>query len=346
MNDSFEWLFKKQTIGTKTAPNLLVLHPMERSDGTPEGKPGESALSWYRQLAAGGWGVFFVECTTCSDDPDERGHFPDGFLMNERNLPEFKRLVDEMKAIDPETVLMIQLSTGDVGNGSAGNRGFLRLPSDEINRMLENLIKGGILAAEAGFDGMDLKLCHGHLPFQLLRETNTRRDGWGGKTLKERARFTKEAMQAITGELGSKTESDFTIGSRISEPDLMSLRALVELLDKDLNVDFLSVSNWPDIFDADAIWRLTREVKLTEPQAVVMQAGFTGYLAGGGDPLAKMRVALESTPAPDFVGFGRQAVADPLTPRKLKEGRADEINWCKRCNGCVVENRCRHYGEY
>jgi len=343
MRENFDWLFHKRAIGSKTAPNLLVLHPMERDDGTPEGEPTESAFSWYRRLAEGGWGISFVECTTCSDDPDERGHFPNGFLMNERNLPEFTRLVREIKEIDPDTVLMIQLSTGDVGNDGVDNRNFKRLPADDISRMLGHLIQGGLLAAEAGFDGMDLKLCHGHLPFQLLREANTRSDEWGGKTLKERARFAIEAMSGITAGLKRMGKEGFIIGSRISEPDPDSLRALVALLDKDLGMDFINVSTWPDIFDSDAIWSHTQSVQMLEPRAVVIQAGFTGYLANKGDPIEKMRLALESKRAPDFVGFGRQAVADPLTPKKLKEGRAGEINWCKRCNGCVTASRCRHY---
>jgi len=116
MADNYDWLFRRCASGSKTAPNLLVLQPLERSDGTAEGKPNESAYGWYRKLAAGHWGVLFVENTTCSDDPNERGHSPDGFLMTESNLPEFKRLVQEIKEVSPETVLMIQLSTGLPGN--------------------------------------------------------------------------------------------------------------------------------------------------------------------------------------------------------------------------------------
>jgi 2,4-dienoyl-CoA reductase-like NADH-dependent reductase (Old Yellow Enzyme family) len=88
MADSYDWLFEKRNIGSKTAPNLLVLNPLERGDGTSKGKPRKSAYNWYRKLAAGKWGVLFVENTTCSDEPDERGHLPNGFLLNESNLPE------------------------------------------------------------------------------------------------------------------------------------------------------------------------------------------------------------------------------------------------------------------
>jgi 2,4-dienoyl-CoA reductase-like NADH-dependent reductase (Old Yellow Enzyme family) len=150
------------------------IQPLERADGTAEGKPSESAYIWYRKLAAGHWGVLFVENTTCSNDPTERGHSPNGFMITESNLPEFRRLVREIKEVSPDTVLMIQLSTGSPGNDQEGNKNFMSLPASAISRLLANMIRGAILAAEAGFNGMDLKLCHGHLTYQLSCEANKR----------------------------------------------------------------------------------------------------------------------------------------------------------------------------
>lgn len=345
MADNYDWLFQRRAIGSKTAPNLLVLHPLERSDGTAKGKPRKSAFAWYRQLATGQWGVLFVECTTCSDDPAERGHSPHGFLMTESNLPEFTRLVQEIKEVSPETVLMIQLSTGSPGNDREGNENFMSLSSSAISRSLTNMIKGGVLAADAGFDGMDLKLCHGHLTFQLLCEANKRQDEWGGETLRQRARFTIEVVQGIRKELARKRKEGFIIGARVSEPNLANLRDIVEVLDRDLGLDFISVSHFPDVFNADAISALTQAVKMMEPQAAVIQAAFTSYLANKGNPVEKMRHALQSRLAPDFVGFGRQAIADPLTPEKLRNGLLEEINWCKRCNSCFGLKQCKHYGK-
>ncbi len=344
MPDCYDWLFQRRKIGSRTAPNLLVLHPLERSDATPEGKPHESLYNWYRQLAAGHWGVLFVECTTCSDDPAERGHSPNGMLMTESNLPEFKRLVREIKEVSPETVLMIQLSTGKPGSDREGNESYRKLPSHTISRLLSSMIKGGILAAEAGFDGMDLKSCHGHLTYQLLCETNKRQDEWGGDTIRQRARFILEAVQGIREELVRKKKEDFIIGARVSDPSLANMRDIVEVLDRDLGLDFLNIS-YPDNFNADAISVLVQAVKMMKSRAAIMQAGFTSYLANNGNPIEKMRQALQARLAPDFVGFGRQAIADPLTPEKLRTGQYDEINWCKRCWGCFRQKQCKQYGK-
>jgi len=344
MTDNYDWLFQKRAIGSKVAPNLLVLHPLERGDGDPEGKPNESAFAWYRQLAAGHWGILFVECTTCSDDPAERGHMPNGFLMTEKNLPEFKRMVREIKEISPETVLMIQVSTGEPGNDNRGNEKFMKLPASKISQVQANMVTGSLLAAEAGFEGIDFKLCHGHLTYQLLSEANKRSDEWGGETFRERARFTIEAVNRIREGLSKAGKEDFIIGARVSDPSLANLRDIVEVLDRDLSMDFISISYSPDVFNADAISILTQAVKIMEPKAAVMQAAFTAYLARKGDPIERMRLALQSRLAPEFVGFGRQAIADPLTPVKIREGRLGEIDWCKRCNSCFRLKHCKNYG--
>ena len=344
MTDSYNWLFQECAIGSKIAPNRLVLHPLERSDGDPEGKPNESAYDWYRQLAAGHWGILFVECTTCSDDPADRGHSPNGFLMTESNLAEFTRLVRDIKEVSPETIVMIQLSTGEPGNDLVGNANFMNMPAAKIDQAKEYMIKNSVLAAEAEFDGMDFKLCHGHLTYHLLSETNARTDEWGGETLKQRARFTIEVVQGIKEELTKKNMTDFIMGARVSDPSLANLIDIADVLDKDLAMDFISVSYSPDVFNADAISILTQAIKMREPKGTLMQAGFSSYLARKGNAVEKMRLALESRLAPDFVGFGRQAIADPLTPVKLKNGQYDEINWCKRCNRCFGQKHCNHYG--
>ena len=340
MTNNTDFLFTERAIGGKTAPNLLVVHPLERNDGTPDGKPTESAYRWYRRLAAGRWGILFVECTTCSDDPAERGGLPDGFLMNESNLPDFKRLVREIKEISPETVVMIQLGSGNVGLDRQGNTNFMSLSTGAIRRTFDHMIEGGVLAAEAGFDGMDFKCCHGFLGYQLLSENNGREDEWGGETLRERARFVTEGVRAIR----KQVSEDFMIGSRISESNVANLKEIVELFDGELGMEFLNVSHFPGPVNPEAISILTQIVKMTVADAAVMQAGFTATLANNGNPAEKMREALELPTAPDFVGFGRQAIADPLAPQKLKNGQVEEVDWCRRCNSCFDLKHCKFYG--
>jgi hypothetical protein len=36
-----------------------------------------------------------------------------------------------------------------------------------------------------------------------------------------------------------------------------------------------------------------------------------------------------------MLGLGRQSFADPLLPKKLREGKEDEIKWCTLCDYCL-----------
>jgi protein-arginine kinase activator protein McsA len=37
----------------------------------------------------------------------------------------------------------------------------------------------------------------------------------------------------------------------------------------------------------------------------------------------------------DMLALGRQSFADPHLPRKLREGKEDEIKWCTICDNCL-----------
>ena len=41
----------------------------------------------------------------------------------------------------------------------------------------------------------------------------------------------------------------------------------------------------------------------------------------------------------DLIGIARQLLADPYWPKKVQEGRADEIVACKSCNTCFIPMR-------
>jgi hypothetical protein len=37
----------------------------------------------------------------------------------------------------------------------------------------------------------------------------------------------------------------------------------------------------------------------------------------------------------DMVALGRQSYSDPFLPKKLREGKEDEIKWCTLCDNCI-----------
>jgi 2,4-dienoyl-CoA reductase-like NADH-dependent reductase (Old Yellow Enzyme family) len=330
MMQEYGKLFSKVPVGSRIAPNVLVANPVEFNDGLPDGSPSESTTERYFRLAEGQWGIVIMESTTASDDPSLRCVGKNGLLLNNTTFDAFKSLIHEFKRINPAALVFIQLSTGSCGYGDS----FEKLTTEDIQLAQESLISSCILAIKAGFDGLDFKQCHEFLPHRLLTRRNFRKDIWGGKTLKQRARFFSESISKIKTEKKKHDREDFIIGTRISENDLNELHEIVKYFDDELKLDYINVSASPSkfTFDHTVVFILSQAVKLMNPKMKVIGSGYTGYLSQG-NPIAMAQEQMSRRFSPDLIGFGRQTIADPFLPQKLMSG--DPIHWCKRCDSCL-----------
>lgn len=358
-------LFKPLQLGSKTAPNRLVSQAMEGNDGVDGGKVSELTLERYRNLARGGWGVIVVEALSVTDKSLARIN---GMVIKRENLDSFKNLVAEMKAIDPNVIILFQIShSGRNSQDSFSEQTKVcpgeehegrYLETEEIQEIMEGFIEGSLLAEEAGADGVDFKMCHGYFGAEILRPQNTRDDRWGG-SFENRTRFLKEGVTAIKEKC---TNKDFIIGSRISMyeamrgccgtngedenfEDLSDQLNTIRLM-SELGMDYVNISAGIP----GKTSHVTRPVKGSEELALhhfrytrtakktlegigsdmkVMGSAYSIFQAEGlelgGENLAKGYT--------DFVGYGRQSFADPLTPNKVKAG--EDVDWCVACSGCT-----------
>ena len=84
------------SIGACTARNRIALQPMEGTDGTAEGAPGELTIRRYHRFARGGAGLIWFEAVATAPEVRASVH---QLRITPENLDSFKRLVDEMKEI-------------------------------------------------------------------------------------------------------------------------------------------------------------------------------------------------------------------------------------------------------
>ena len=331
MNSAIEKLYQPVQIGSKKAPNRLAASPMEMNISGRNGLPTEVNFDRYRALARGKWGIVFAEHATASDNPAHRAWGPDGLLLTSNTVEEFITLVNEFKKINPEALLIQQIGTGNRGDGEA----YLEITTQEIEDSLTDLVTAGVLAAKAGFDGIDFKLCHGSLGNSLTGPNNQREDKFGGGSFENRSRFITEGITAIKKEV-SKFRDDFIIGTRISENDLYSLYQMATLFEDKLKLDFVNVSAWPmePAFDVDYVFSLVQAIKLMMPSIPVICSSVTCSLETD-NPLTRLSQMASASVTPEAFGFGRQTIADPLMPSKLISGEEKAINWCAKCNGCL-----------
>lgn len=219
--DDLTPLFRPLALGGRTLPNRLVSLPMEGADAHASGAPGDLTFRRYRRFARGGCGLIWFEATAVR--PDGRGN-PRQLMITERTAGEFGRLVEETRRAATETfgasrplVLILQLTHAGrfakpegrlapvIAQRNPALDACMRIPADyplisdaALDSLPQDFVAAARRAAAAGFDGVDIKACHGYLISELLA-SRTRRDSRYGGSLENRARLLVETARAVRG---------------------------------------------------------------------------------------------------------------------------------------------------
>ena len=216
---------------------------------------------------------------------------------------------------------------------------------EDIAEAIEAFVAAAQNAKAAGFDGVEIHFAHGYLFHQFLSPLfNVRTDEYGGP-LEDRLRFPLEVMRHV-GELKSPT---FVVGARVSMDDYakggLGLRdgiSVAQTLADEGLIDYLNVTagmsnmGWavgpPQLEDG---W-------LLEHQAAMKAAvGRLPTIAVGGLVDPEQAEELVASGQADLVALIRAQIADPEWANKAREGRAEEIVRCIRCNQSCVGRATR-----
>ncbi|MBY0460610.1 MAG: NADH:flavin oxidoreductase, partial [Gemmataceae bacterium] len=215
-------LFQPIEIGGRTCGNRWCIHPMEGCDGELDGSPGELTFRRYVRFGAGGAKLIWGEA--CAVTPESRAT-PRQITLNEHTKAAFARIVRdcrdahrESNGTDSDMLLGLQLThsgryshprpiiaTHDpildprtAANKSTGEKltaDYPLITDDELKRLVDDYAAAAKLAAEVGFDFIDVKQCHRYLLNELLGARN--RPGPYGGSYENRTRFAREAIQAV-----------------------------------------------------------------------------------------------------------------------------------------------------
>lgn len=222
LDDDVSVLAEPVAIGHLTAPNRLVVHPMEGCDGTAEGQPDKLTIRRYERFAAGGAGLLWFEATAVV--PEARAN-PRQLLLVRENAAGFRALLSHSLEVAREAngpafrpVTVIQLTHS--GRYSrpvdrpapilAHHDGLLDkhqgIPEDhplitdeELDRLQDRYVEAAKLAQEIGFDAVDIKSCHRYLLSELLA-AHTRPGKYGG-SFENRTRFLLSVIDRLRKEV-------------------------------------------------------------------------------------------------------------------------------------------------
>ena len=362
-NPKHDVLFQPIRIGPKTLRNRFYQVP--HCTGFGSAKPFSQAR--HRSIKAeGGWAAVCTEYAPIGPDSDEMPYVS-ARVWDEGDAESLRVMCREVHA--QGSLAGIELHHGGVHSERRESRWPALAPSqissdilppdlvpeapkamerEDIRRVQEEWARAAVRAREAGFDIVYVYGGHSYLPMQFLSTFyNKRRDEYGG-SFENRARFWLETLDAVRQAVGK----DCAIASRISidalGPAGVGVREGVEfirLADRlvdlwDVNVG--SIVEWSKDSGSSRFFPAGHQLAWSGQarQATRKPIVGVGRLT---NPDQMAEIVRSGTW--DIIGAARPSIADPFLPRKIEEGRLDEIRECMGNNSCIARgNTGNHLG--
>jgi 2,4-dienoyl-CoA reductase-like NADH-dependent reductase (Old Yellow Enzyme family) len=383
-------LLEPATLADRRLPNRLAVLPMEAADAGVEGEPTEPTFRRYEGYAAGGSGLVWVEATAVRRDGRSN---PRQLMLTDATEDAFKTLAGRMREAaargwgpDHEPLLVLQLTHAGrfakpngkpaplIAHRSRILDPIQGLPADYpivtdevLTEIQDDFVDAADKAAAAGFDGVDIKACHGYLVSELLAAFTRTGSRYGGP-FENRIRFLVETVRRVrrdvprllvTCRLSAADMVPFPYGfgmdpNRPKAPGLKETKELVSRLAKE-GVRFLALSlgvpAWkpyhgrpfdkpvaggviPDEHPLEGVARHLRfaaEIQQAFPRTAVVGAGYSWlrrYFPNVG-------AAMVRAGGTAVIGQGRGALAYPDFPKDLAEkGRLNARKVCTTCSLC------------
>ena len=350
-------LFEPVRIGPRTLPNRFYQVPHASGFGTS--KPRTQAA--FRAIKAeGGWGGVCVEYAPVSRDSDEVPAVA-AEIWDDADASALALTADAIHAHGALAGLELFHGGGLSVNGEsraprlaptqrASEVQFGSLAKEmtvaDIARVQRDWAAAARRAAAAGFDIVYVYGAHGYLVTQFLSPvTNRRTDGYGG-TLAGRGRFWLETLEAVRTAVGA----DCAVATRVAvhgASGLPGIQAdemleLVAMADPLVDLWDVNVGSWPEDSGTSRYYPEGSQRPWTHR---VREATSKPIVAVGRYSSPDLMADVVRSGAVDLIGAARQAIADPFLPRKIAEGRLDEIRECTGSNVCILrEEAFRHVG--
>jgi dimethylamine/trimethylamine dehydrogenase len=340
-------LFDPITIGSKTFRNRFWGVPYDSGFGPT----APLAHAGHREVQAeGGWSCIFTGVTSVSQDHDPRP-FGDR-LWGEEEFPALQLFRDrvhmhgalagvEIGHVGADAVNKVVRLPAVAPSQLASWRRPLVIPKaielSDIHRILGDLHRAAAAVKELGFDLISLYGAYSYLPAQFLSPFyNKRADEYGG-SFRNRARFWLEALEAIR----EAVEDDLVVATRISAAGLSEIGISLEdtlqfiRLADDL-VDVWDVTLGAEWEKDSGTSRFFAEGYQLEWSGRIREATNKPIVGVGRLTNPDRMAEILRSGAWDFIGGARPRIADPFLPRKVEEGRYDDIRECTGSNLCVA----------
>lgn len=345
----YDILFEPVKIGPVTARNRFYQVPHCTGIGWTQ----PETLARLRGIKAeGGWAVVSTEETEIHPSADCEP-FHEGRLWDDRDVPAMALMADavhEHGALAAIEIMHHGASAANWGTRLAplgpSHRPIIYYSPVQARAMDKQDIRdlrkwhrdAAIRSKKAGFDIVYVYATHDLSIAQqfLEKRKNDRTDEYGG-SLENRARLLRELIEDTKEAVGDKcaVAVRFAADELIGEAGLTCTgesREVVEMLAELPDLWDINLSTWPNDSQTS---RFAKEGFQEEYTSWVKQVTSKPVVGVGRFTSPDTMVSQIRRGIMDFIGAARPSIADPFLPKKIEEGRIDDIRECIGCNMCV-----------
>ncbi len=362
-------------IGSLELRNRIAMAAMGMEIVEEDGTVREPVLSYYEERARGGAGLLITE-NTAACYPRGANTAREIGVSDDRFLPGLQALTEVVHRHGAKIAIQLahhgKVARHDSKEGRellmpSRPRGGFTMPPDlsqeELGLMaraaggvvpkvreatledLQELVSGFADAAErarrAGFDAVEIHGAHGYIFSEFLSPaTNFRDDEYGG-SVENRSRLLCEVLRACKERAGA----DFTVWCKLDATEF-GIEGGIRYEDAQRTAE-LAAAAGADAIDVSA-YANSLGPGFTEGPIVHREGGYVDFAAGIKErvdvpviavgriePELGDRIIREGKA--DVIAMGRKLLADPELPRKLGEGRPEDVRPCIYCYVCVAQ---------
>ena len=349
----YDILFEEVQIGPITAPNRFfsVPHATGHNPLMPNGSIGMREMK-----AEGGWGVVCMQLAEI-DPTSDISNLPMEKFWDDTDIKSHALLVERIKRHGALTAIELahtgirarNMDTGTPVLGPSSMR-ILKpqnpiqskaMDKQDIKAFRESHKRAVHRAKQAGYDMVYVYAAHdAALVWHFLNPMyNHRTDEYGG-SFENRLRLLREVledtMEAAAGDVAVAVRipaHDFKSGSPLTYDN--EARAVIESLAELPDLWDVNVAGWPRDSGTSRFDDEGHQEKYT---SYVKQVTTKPVVGVGRYASADAMASLVKKGVFDLIGASRPSIADPFLPKKIKEGRIDDIRECIGCNVCVASD--------
>lgn len=343
-------LFESVQIGPKVAPNRFYVSPYSPSWGMHQLK---QKIAHRAMRAEGGWGVVNTgECSFGSDSDQLQDLI---WLRDDKDAEALSELVDAVHAHG--SLAGVELAHHGAWSEPTRSRSHAVAPSQlatdtlpgenvipkamekaDIRRVQRGFVEAARRARTAGFDLVYVLAAWSYLPIQFMSPFyNQRTDEYGG-SFDNRCRFLLETLEMVREAIGDDCGIPVRLSIDALGPAGIRLDEALEFVSRadhlvdlwDLVVGGLG-EKWREmtpsrLFDEGANQELKNRVREVTAKPIAATGRWTN---------PDRMVQLVRSGKVDLISAARPGIADPFMPRKIAEGRIEELRECIGSNECV-----------